>query len=341
MKTWRRPPRKKHWCRPFYYNGCIGGAMKAARIVFPGFWFARSQFADAKKQAARGVGGFCVYGGTAEQVKRFSEMVREASPYDHLLICADIEEDLSETVPDAPVLPTNAQLGAAQDTEGAYRKGLVSARMARSIGIDWLLSPVVDIGYQSPAFCETPMAVAHLAGDYVAGVANGGALNCVKYFPGVSGILKTLAQMEDAEFVPYKHMFRRCDAIMPSDMVFANIDSANRAMMSDKIIKELLKKRLNYKGCVIGAPLYKSRIKQEAAAALRMIECGIEMILAPQNPDAVLDAVEKEFDKGRLVDAVTRSISSQEMLISKVVTSTAYLFDTKEAFEMARNFKKS
>ena len=87
--------------------------------------------------------------------------------------------------------------------------------------------------------------------------------------------------------------------------------------------------------------MYKSRIKQEAAAALRMIECGIEMILAPQNPDAVLDAVEKEFDKGRLVDAVTRSISSQEMLISKVVTSTAYLFDTKEAFEMARNFKKS
>ena len=315
--------------------------MKPARIVFPGFWFGESDLSEAKAQAARGVGGFCVYGGTAEQIKQFTDAVREASPYDHMLICADMEEDLSEVVTDAPPLPSNACLGANNDTEGAYRKGLVSARMARSVGIDWLLAPVVDIGYQSPAFCEVPMSVAHLAGDYVAGVANGGALNCVKYFPGVSGILKTLAQMEDAEFVPYKHMFRRCDAIMPSDMVFANIDSSSRAMMSDKIIKELLKKRLNYKGCVIGAPLYKSRIKHEAAAALKMISCGVEMILAPQNTDTVLDAVEKEFDKGAISDAVIRSVSSQEMLISKVLTSAAYLFSPKEAFEMARNFKKS
>ncbi len=314
--------------------------MKPARIVFPGFWFGKSELAQAKKQAARGVGGFCVYGGTAKQVKHFVETVREVSPYDHLLICADIEEDLSEVIKDAPALPVNAELGKAEDTEGAYRKGLITARMARSIGIDWLLSPVVDIGYQSPAFCEVPMSVARLAGDYVAGVANGGALNCIKYFPGVSGILKTLAQMEDAEFVPYKHMFRRCDAIMPSDMVFANIDPANRAMMSEKIIKGLLKKRLNYKGCVVGAPLFKSHIRNEASAVMKMIACGVEMILAPHDPEAVLDAVEKEFDKGRIVDEVTHSISNHEIFTSKVVNMPVPVFTVKEAFEMAKNFKK-
>ncbi len=314
--------------------------MKPARIVFPGFWFGTSELSAAKKAAARGVGGFCVYGGTARQTKHFAEAVREASPYDHLLICADIEEDLSEVIKDAPALPSNAELGAADNTEGAYRKGLISARMARSVGIDWLLAPVVDIGYQSPAFCEGPMAVARLAGDYVAGVSNGGALNCVKYFPGVSGILKTLAQMEDAEFVPYKHMFRRCDAIMPSDMVFANIDPSCRAMMSDKIVKGLLKKRLNYKGCVIGAPLFKSHIKNEAAAALKMIACGVEMILAPQNAEEVLAAVEKEFDKGHITEEVIHSISNHEMFTSKVITSTAPLFETKEAFAMAKDFKK-
>lgn len=314
--------------------------MKPSRIVFPGFWFGQSDLSVAKKAAKRGVGGFCVYGGTARQTRQFAETVREASPYDHLLICADIEEDLSEVVTDAPRLPSNAQLGAGTDAEGAYRKGLVSARMARSVGIDWLLSPVVDIGYQSPAFCETPFCVARLAGDYVAGVSNGGALNCIKYFPGVSGILKTLAQMEDAEFVPYKHMFRRADAVMPSDMVFANLDPSSRAMMSDKIIKELLKKRLNYKGCVISAPLFKSRIKNEAAAALKMIACGVEMILAPQDADAVLDAVEKEFDKGAILDAVIHSVSNHELFTSKVVTGNATLYETKEAFDMAKNFKK-
>lgn len=314
--------------------------MKPSRIVFPAFWFGESDMALAKEQAKRGVGGFCVYGGTAEETKAFIHEVREVSPYDHLLICADIEEDLSEVVTDAPALPSNAELGADADTEGAYRKGLVSARMARSIGIDWLLAPVVDVGYQSPAFCETPMLVARLAGDYVAGVSNGGLLNCVKYFPGVSGFLKTLAQMEDCEFVPYKHMFRRADAVMPSDMVFANIDPANRAMMSENIIKGLLKKRLNYKGCVIGAPLYKSRIKNEGAAALKMIGCGVEMVMAPRDGNAVLDAVEREFDKGNIVDAVIASISSLEMFTSKVVSFSMLPFSQQEAFEQAKNFKK-
>ncbi len=314
--------------------------MKPARIVFPGFWFGQSDINLAKEQAKRGVGGFCVYGATAEQTKNFIDTVREASPYDHLLICADIEEDLSEVVTDAPTLPSNAELGENADTEGAYRKGLISARMARSIGIDWLLAPVVDVGYQSPAFCETPMLVARMSGDYVAGVSNGGLLNCVKYFPGVSGFLKTLAQMEDAEFVPYKHMFRRADAVMPSDMVFANIDSANRAMMSENIIKDLLKKRLNYKGCVIGAPLYKSRIKNESAAALKMINCGVEMIMAPREANAILEMVEREFDKGTIVDAVIRSISSLEMFTSKVTSFAMTAFSQQETFEQAKNFRK-
>ena len=313
--------------------------MKPTRIVFPGFWFGKSDLEHAKSQAKRGVGGFCVYGGKAEQVHQFIQEVREASPYDHLLICADIEEDLSEIILDAPALPSNAELGAHSDTEGAYRKGLISARMARSIGIDWLLSPVVDVGYQSPAFCETPMSVARLAGDYVAGVSNGGLLNCVKYFPGVSGFLKTLAQMEDYEFVPYKHLFRRADAIMPSDMIFPNIDDDNQATLSDKMIKGLLKKRLNYKGCVVGFPLFKSRVRYEEASAVKMLYCGIENIFAPKNAQGVVDAIEREVDRGFLMDEIIHAVSNHEMFISKVNAGPVPM-DIKESFEMARSFSK-
>lgn len=314
--------------------------MNPARVIFPGFWFGQSDIETAKEAAKRGVGGFCVYGGSARETKHFIDTMREVSPYDHLLICADIEEDLSEVVPDAPALPSNEQLGQSADAEATYRKGLVTARMARSVGIDWLLCPVVDIGYQSPAFGENPVTVARLCGDYTAGAANGGVLNCIKYFPGINGILKTLVQMEEAEFVPYKHMFRRADAVMPSDMVFSNIDPANRAMMSDKIIKELLKKRLNYKGCVISAPLFQSHIKHEAAAALKMIQGGVELIMAPCNPESVLDVVEKEFHKGTIVDAVIHAVSNVELFTSKVVTGTAPVFSWEDACQQALSFKK-
>ena len=56
--------------------------MKPARIVFPGFWFGESELAEAKAQAARGVGGFCVYGGTAEQIKELVALFDfECTPY--------------------------------------------------------------------------------------------------------------------------------------------------------------------------------------------------------------------------------------------------------------------
>ena len=314
--------------------------MKPARIVFPGFWFGQSSLAEAEDLARRGVGGFCVYGGTAQETKDFTQRMSDVSPYDRLLFCADINENLTEIVKDAPTLPKNKSLAAtANPQDFAYRKGNLLARMARSVGLDWVLAPVVDLGDSSPAFGDIPLSVTHLAGDFVAGLSNGGALNCVKYFPGVSGVLKTLAQMEDYEFVPYKHLFRRADAIMPSDMIFPNIDDDNQATLSDKMIKGLLKKRLNYKGCVVGFPLFKSRVRYEEASAVKMLYCGIENIFAPKNAQGVVDAIEREVDRGFLMDEIIHAVSNHEMFISKVNAGPVPM-DIKESFEMARSFSK-
>ncbi len=314
--------------------------MKPARIVFPGFWFGESELQDAVELARRGVGGFCVYGGTAQQTREFTLRMNDASPYGRLLFCADIDEDLSEIITDAPPLPSNISLQhlpASQDA--AYRKGNLIARMARSVGLDWVLAPVVDLGYTSPAFSDVPLTVTHLTGNFIAGLSNGGALNCIKYFPGISGVLKTLAQLEDAEFMPYKHTFRRADAIMPSDMIFPNIDNDTQAMLSDKVIKGLLKKRLNYKGCVVSFPLFKGRLHYEEASAIKMLHAGIEDILAPKNANGVIDAIEREADKGLLLDEIIRSVSNHELLLSKVFVAPTPE-DVKDAFEAAQNFAK-
>lgn len=314
--------------------------MKPARIVFPGFWFGESSLQEAQELARRGVGGFCVYGGTAEETLDFTRRMTEASPYGRLLFCADIDEDLSEIVTDAPALPSNSSLkNCPLPQDGAYRKGNLLARMARSMGLDWVLAPVVDLGYASPAFGDVPLSVTHLAGDFIAGLSNGGALNCIKYFPGVSGVLKTLAQMEDAEFVPYKHIFRRADAIMPSDMIFPNIDNDNQAMLSDKMIKGLLKKRLNYKGCVVSFPLFKGRVRYEDASAVKMLHSGVENILAPKDAASVVDAVEREADKGFLLDEIIHAVSNHEMFVSKVAVGPEPM-EIRDAFSMAESFFK-
>lgn len=315
--------------------------MKPARIVFPGFWFGKSNMQKAQELARRGVGGFCLYGATAQKVQDFVKRMEDVSPYGKLLFCADISDNLKEVITNAPALPTNASIcrcDLPQDV--AYRKGYLTARMALAMGINWVLGPVVDLGYNTPAFSDDPLKVTQLAGDYIAGLSNGGALNCIKYFPGMSGVLKTLAQMEDAEFVPYKHMFRRADAIMPSDMIFPNIDNDNQAMLSDKVIKGLLKKRLNYKGCVVSFPLFKGHLKYEAASAIKMLHCNVENILAPRDADAVIDAVERELDKGFLADEIIHAISNQEMFLSKVFAGPEPLSIQAAFDQVEKDFKK-
>lgn len=316
--------------------------MKPARIVFPGFWFGKSNLKKAEELARMGVGGFCLYNAKAQEAQDFIKRMQDISPYDKLLFCADISNNLREVIIDAPALPANATIAQCQlPQDVAYRKGYLTARMARAIGINWILAPIVDLGYNSNTFSEVPLQVTQIAGDFVAGLSNGGTLNCVKYFPGVSGVLKTLAQMEDAEFIPYKHMFRRADAIMPSDMIFPNIDNDNQAMLSDKIIQGLLKKRLNYKGCVVSFPLFKGRLKYEAASAVKMLHCKIENIFAPKDADVVIEAIEREVSKGFLMDEIIHAVSNHEMFLSKVAAGPEPL-SIKQAFEMAAaDFQKN
>lgn len=315
--------------------------MKPARIVFPGFWFGKSDLKEAEDLARRGVGGFCVYGGKAQQILDFVHRMQDLSSYGKLLFCADISDNLCEVIKDAPKLPANPQVAAyttAQDA--AYRKGYLTARMALAAGINWVLAPVVDLGYNPPAFGDSPFQVTQLAGDFTAGLSNGGALNCIKYFPGISGVLKTLAQLEDAEFVPYKHLFRRADAVMPSDMIFPNIDNDNQAMLSDKVLQGLLKKRLNYKGCIVSFPLWKGRLRYEEASAVKMLHGKVENILAPRHADQVIDAIEREVNKGFLADEIIHAVSNHEIFLSKVNAGPEPL-SIEEAFAQAeKDFKK-
>ena len=114
--------------------------MKPARIVFPGFWFGESDLKQAEELARRGVGGFCLYGATAREAYDFTRRMRDVSPYDHLLFCADIDEDLNEIITDAPSLPSNVSLSRfSSPQDGAYRKGNLLARMAvgpgRGLGV--------------------------------------------------------------------------------------------------------------------------------------------------------------------------------------------------------------
>ncbi|MBR2504785.1 MAG: hypothetical protein IKB61_02470, partial [Elusimicrobiaceae bacterium] len=61
----------------------------------------------------------------------------------------------------------------------------------------------------------------------------------------------------------------------------------------------------------------------------------VENILAPKNADTVVDAVEREADRGLLLDEIIHSISNHELFISRVVNAGPAPMNLKEAFDMA------
>ena len=217
--------------------------MDPARLVFPGFTIGQDDPKDAQKLARLGVGGFCLYRGSPKTVASMTRRLRRAAPQP-LLICADYEEGAWAHVPGSTPLPTNLGIGASGSVKAAHRKGLITAREARAMGVDWVLAPVVDLLSEPKnpivnvrSFSREPKQAVRLARAYMAGLKAGGALGCLKHFPGhgattedshldLPTVKSARRLLDKRELVPFKTLARSADAVMLGHLVVPALDAA-------------------------------------------------------------------------------------------------------------------
>lgn len=307
--------------------------MNPARLVHPGFWFGKTPLEEALALAKRGVGGFCLYGGTRTEVAAFTQKVRQVSPLDYLLICADYEDGLGRWLPDAPLLPSNMALGAANDENLAFEKGFITARQARSLGVDWIFAPVLDLAdnplnpiVNTRSFGEDPARVIRLGRAFLRGLKQGGVLNSVKHFPGhgdtttdshlaLPVLHRNEAQLFAHELVPFQALLPLADSVMLGHLALPELDPDHPASLSIKIAHGLLREKLHYSGCVLTDALLMKAIGDEKQAARAALQAGANILLVPQDPHALIDFLEKE----PLVSEVyARSQSIQDALCAQV-----------------------
>ena len=285
--------------------------MKIARLVHPGFWFGKSSLEEALQLAKRGVGGFCLYGGTRDEVAQFTQRVQAVSPH-YLLISADYEDGLGRWLSDAPLLASNLALGAANDENFAFEKGFLTARQARSLGVDWVFAPVVDLAdnplnpiVNTRAFSATPQQVISLAGAFLDGLHHGGALSSLKHFPGhgdtttdshvaLPVLHKSCAQLDALELKPFQALLAKTDSVMIGHLLLPEIDAENPASLSQKIIGQILRQEMKYTGCVLTDALLMKAIGDEKQAALQALNAGANILLVPQNPAELIDFLETQ-----------------------------------------------
>lgn len=307
--------------------------MNINRLIYPGFWFGKTDVKDALELARRGVGGFCIYKGTLQTVRELVQQLRKASPLPHLFICADYEDGLGKWIPGTPWVLSNLAVGATQSEDAAYQKGLTLAREARSVGVDWVYAPVLDLcdEPQNPivntrSFGKEPQRVAQLGKALCRGLKDGGVLNSVKHFPGhgrttqdshlgLPVLQRSVEQLKTNELIPFREALPVADSVMIGHLLLPALDKQHPASLSENIITGLLKKQLGYQGLVLTDALCMKAIGDEKQAALQALHAGAHILLAAENSIALSDFLQKQ--RG-LEPFVETSVALQDELIQRL-----------------------
>lgn len=275
--------------------------MNINRLIFPGFWFGKSDRMEALELARRGVGGFCIYNGTLESVRELIQDLRAASPLEHLFICADYEDGLGRWVSGTPWVLSNLAIGASNNEQIAYQKGLTLAAQARSLGVDWIFAPVLDLcdEPQNPivntrSFGANPQQVGRLGAALCRGLTDGGVLNSIKHFPGHGRTIQdshlglpvlqcTRTQLEQNELIPFQQALPYADSVMIGHLLLTALDAKHPASLSPTVVTDLLKNQLGFTRLILTDALCMKAIGDERQAALQALKAGAHVLLSAED----------------------------------------------------------
>jgi beta-glucosidase-like glycosyl hydrolase len=345
------------------------GMKDPARLVFPGFRFGRQPVSDAVELARLGVGGFCVYLGTPARIAKLTKAVNAAAGR-RLLIAADYEEGGWVHAAGSTPLPTNLGIGASGRRADAREKGLLTALEARAMGVDWVFAPVVDLAGEprNPivnlrAFSDRPGPATRLASAYLDGLRAGGALGCLKHFPGHGDVTKdshldlptvTVARsvLERRELPPFKALARKAGAVMTAHLLVPALEKRRIPItLSDKGTGLL--KRWGFRGLVTTDALDMKAVADrwpEAKAALMALRGGAHVLLVPEDPKALIASLRAEAAKDvslsplireayARIDAALRATAGRRASL-KVVGSRAHRARAAKLFNNTISWKR-
>ncbi len=249
-----------------------------------------------------------------------------------LLIGIDGEWGLAMRLDSTMDFPKQMTLGAIRDTAIVYRMGAEIGRQCKRLGIHINFAPVSDINSNpsnpvigNRSFGESKENVALKAVAYMKGLQHNHVIATAKHFPGhgdastdshlaLPTISRSVTQLNDIDLYPFRKLI--ADSLMgvvTGHLHVPVVDNTPRlaATLSEKVVTELLKKELGFRGLVFTDALNMGGIGKLPAEEvnLRALMAGNDILLYPENvPDAV-HKIASAIDEGRI---------SQELIDEKV-----------------------
>ncbi|HEX6617831.1 MAG TPA: glycoside hydrolase family 3 N-terminal domain-containing protein, partial [Gemmatimonadales bacterium] len=306
-----------------------------------GFGHEAARIADALDL---GVGGFIVFGGTVESVRRLTaDLTRRAGR--PLLIASDLERGAGQQVEGLTEFPPPLALASLGDAAVVRWAGAVTAQEARAVGINWIFAPVSDLDVmpenpivQTRAFGDDPDRVASLVRTWIEGCQAAGALACAKHYPGhgrtsvdshiaLPVVSEAAATLEASDLLPFQIAVESGVAsVMTAHVAYPALDPSGLPATISRPIMGGLRERLGFDGLVVTDALIMDGAlvgRRESDAAVEAVQAGVDLLLYPNDSRRVRDALRQAVAGGNLSrERVAQSLARYERALAAATRPT-------------------
>lgn len=206
----------------------------------------------------------------------------------------------------------NMGLAATFNPQNAYTAGKLSGSELRHYGINFNFAPVLDvnnnpnnpvIGIRS--FSDDPKVVSSFGLKLIEGYKEVNVLTSAKHFPGHGDTITdshyglpliphSKERLFAVELAPFIDAINAgIDAIMSAHIIFSSFDSENPATLSYKVLTELLRNELGFKGLIITDEMRMQAIRDNfgvGEAAIKALKAGADLLLYAESTSTSVEA---------------------------------------------------
>jgi beta-N-acetylhexosaminidase len=268
-----------------------------------------------------------------------------------MLVSANLEQGGNCVATEGTIIGSEMLVAATDDVTMAYKLGEVCGREGSAVGLNWSISPIIDLDYNfrnpitnTRTFGSDPDLVRRMGVQFVNAIQKHGVAACIKHFPGDGvderdqHLVASINSLSCSEWdTTYGAIYRDCiDAGAMSVMVGHILLPAYTkqftprikdedilpASLSYELTTKLLKEKLGFNGLVVSdattmAGMLISMPRSKAVPLV--IAAGCDMFLFTRNLEEDLEYMKKGIDDGmitreRLNDALTRILAMKAAL---------------------------
>tara|TARA_A100001037_G_scaffold303973_1_gene339390 strand:- start:1069 stop:3993 length:2925 start_codon:yes stop_codon:yes gene_type:complete len=287
-----------------------------------------------------GIGGIHLWSGDASSSLIYINEIQNKSRIP-IILDADIEYGLNQRFPSGTDFPPMMAIAATGNPENAYLVGKIVAEESRAVGIQWNLSPVVDVN-NNPAnpiintrsFGENAEIVERYAVPYMKGLQDNGMLATAKHFPGhgdtetdshssLAMIPSDSSRLWTVEIAPFQAMSDAgVDAIMVAHIHAPEFqkESDSPASLDSFWIQTILREKIGFKGVVITDGMGMGGIVKNYSDAFALVE----------TIKAGSDVVIQNYDLKGSIDIIEQAVLRNEIPITRINSAALKMLKLKQ-----------